>query len=115
MTSPDGSLDEMRRLFETRCGHDRLALDDQTAERLLSGSLAAGDAPPEYRLVAAALQGVAQGSSASELAGESHAVEAIAAAVASAPSPPTPRRSTVFTKFRSAKVAAAALVGGLSL
>jgi hypothetical protein len=116
LTPSDGSLNEMRRLLEALRRHDPLTLDEQTAERLLAGALPAVDAPPGYQAVASSLRALEQGSSAAELAGEPEAVAAIASVVASSPTPiATTRRSTVSTKLRTAKAAAAALVGGLSL
>jgi hypothetical protein len=105
------SLGEMRNRARTR---DPLGLDEHTAEWLVSGSLPAADAPPEYRRVAAALGSLAVGVTDADHADEYSAVAMMAHEVAS-PAPRSPRRSPVCTKFRSAKVAAATLVGGLSL
>jgi hypothetical protein len=71
MTAPNGFPADM----------DPFALDTGTAERLVAGSLDAGDAPPEYRGVAQTLQALRQPADSAELAGAPETVERIAAAV----------------------------------
>ena len=57
---------------------DPFALDAGTAERLLTGVVDAGDAPPEYRAVATTLQALREPPDSSELVGEPDAVDRIA-------------------------------------
>ena len=98
----------MRRLL--RAHHDRLALDQGMAERLLTRRLARADAPPAYARVADLLAAASAPPDAEELAGEAAVVAAFAAAVRSRPVRlHTPRRSRVFAKLLTAKAAAVAL------
>ena len=86
MTAPNGFPADM----------DPFALDTGTAERLVAGSLDAGDAPPEYRGVAQTLQALRQPADSAELAGAPETVERIAAAVVvarHARPEPRPKRS----------------------
>jgi hypothetical protein len=105
----------MRRLLRHR---HRLALDEGTAERLLTGRVAPADAPPGYGLAAAVLAAASAPPDADELAGESAVVAVFAAAARSRPVSVrllTPRRSQVLTKLLTVKAAAAVLgvlVGG---
>jgi hypothetical protein len=99
----------MRRLLRDR---HRLALDEGTAERLLTGQLAPADAPPGYGRVAAVLAAASAPPDAKELAGTATALARFAAAARSRPLDPrplTPRRSQVLTKLMTAKAAAAVL------
>jgi hypothetical protein len=113
MSPPDAYLVAMQRWLTQRFGHGPPALDEQTVERLLSG-LPAADAPPAYARAAQALAALGQDARPAELLGESGAVPAIASTV-SRLQPVTPRRATMFTKIRTAKVAAATAVGVLGL
>jgi len=105
----------MRRLLRDR---HRLALDEGTAERLLTGRLDPADAPPGYALTAAVLAAASAPPDADELAGEAAVVAFFAAAARSRPVSVrllTPRRSRVLTKLLTIKAAAAVLgvlVGG---
>ncbi len=54
MTERDGLQDEMRRLLLGELGADPLAIDQDTADRLLAGRLDPADAPPGYAGIAAA-------------------------------------------------------------
>lgn len=54
MTERDGLQDEMRRLLLGELGADPLAIDQDTADRLLAGRLDPADAPPRYAGIAAA-------------------------------------------------------------
>ena len=65
-------------------GMDRLALDAGTAEGLVSGVVDVGDAPPEYRAVAAALQALREPPESWELVGGPAVAERIAATVVAA-------------------------------
>jgi hypothetical protein len=99
----------MRRLLQ---GHQRLALDEGTAERLLTGRLDPADAPPGYALAAAALAAVSAPPDAEELADQAAVVAVFAAAARSRPVGVRlliPRRSQVLTKLLTVKVAAAVL------
>src|SRR6266511_1909432 len=99
----------MRRLL--RDSH-RLALDEDTAARLLTGRLAPADAPPGYGRVAAVLAAVSAPPDAEELAGQTAVLALFAAATRSRPVDMrllTPRRSQVITKLLTAKAAAAVL------
>lgn len=60
---------------------DPFALDAGTAERLLTGVVDAGDAPPEYRAVATTLHALREPPDSSELACETDAVNRIARAI----------------------------------
>jgi hypothetical protein len=97
----------MRRLLQDR---HRLALDEGTAERLLTGRLDPADAPPGYTPVAALLAAVSAPPDTEELAGQA-AVVAVFGTAARSHSPQLidPRRSRVLTKLLTAKVAATAL------
>jgi hypothetical protein len=98
----------MRRLLRYR---DRLGLDDDTAERLLTGRLAPADAPPGYGQVAAVLAAVSAPPDTEELAGQTAARALFAAATRSRPVDIrlSPRRTQVITKLLTAKAAAAVL------
>jgi hypothetical protein len=99
----------MRRLLRDR---HRLALDEGTAERLLTGRLDPADAPPGYTPVAALLAAASAPPDAEELAGQAAIVAVFAAAARSRPVGVrllTPRRSQVLTKLLTAKAAAAVL------
>lgn len=117
MTRSNALDDEMRYLrrllgFEP----DLLALDEGTAERLLSGQLHPADAPPEYRRATMVLAAAAAPPSPDELAGESEAVAGFLAVARSFPHRATAlRRQTVLTKLFTMKVAAAAAIAALSV
>ncbi len=97
----------MRRLLQD---HHRLALDEGTAERLLTGQLDPADAPPGYSQVAALLAAMSAPPDTEELAGQAAIVAAFAAAARShSPQLIDPRRSRVLTKLLTAKAAAAVL------
>ncbi len=95
----------------------RFLLDDQTADRMLSGHLAPEDAPPGFSRTAHLLQAVKSPASAAELARKESTLSAMAAASrAGAPSlphkgtkAPLTRRSNMLTKLLTAKVAAIAV------
>ena len=88
---------------------DPLPLDGNTAERILSGSVPPADAPPGYAGVARVFEVAAFPPQPAELAGE---VEAVALIISSLPSP---RRSHVPSRKLTARLAAAAFAGGLTL
>lgn len=98
--------------------HPRPSIDRDSAERLLGAGVAGDDAPPGFAGVARLLRAAAAPAPApaDERAGEARTVAAMAATVALETSPSHPlRRSTVFTRLLTAKVAAAAITGGLTL
>jgi len=75
----DALQDEMRRLPLGELGADPLALDWDTADRLLAGRLEPPDAPPGYAEVAMALSAAAGPPTPGELAGEAAAIATFAA------------------------------------
>jgi hypothetical protein len=97
-----------------RFGPDPLALDDVTAERLLR-DLDAEDAPPPYGPAAALLSALRSAARPSELAAEDAVLVAMAAGLALADPPESPRRTTMLKKFLSTRFAAAAAIGVLSM
>jgi hypothetical protein len=96
---------------------DPLPLDRQTAERILAGSVSPADAPPGYADVAWVMRAAAGPPAPAELAGEVEAVALLAAELrAGTHSPvPAPRRSSVLSRTLTARFAAAAVAGTLSL
>jgi hypothetical protein len=92
-----------------------LPLDPDTADRLLTGSVAPEDAPPGYGAVVRLLDAASARASAQELAREGDEVRAIAAAVRSfAPPVSTSRRSIMPFAPSRPRVAIAALVAALA-
>jgi hypothetical protein len=79
-------------------------LDDHTADRLLSGTTAADDAPPGFAGVAAHLEAMASPAAPRPLDGE-----LLAAMVAATTAPDVPRRKSMIAKLLNAKIAAAAI------
>lgn len=91
----------------------RFALDPDTAERLVRGTVAPTDAPQGYGEVAHLLQDAATGGRGSGFdAAKAQTVTAVAQAVRSNPAPSTTSRRSVLT---TAKLAAAGLAGALTL
>src|SRR6266542_399290 len=116
MTGDDGLHDEMRHQRpQPGFRSDPLALDEGTAERLLTGGLDPADAPPAYMRTAMVLEAIAAPPSSDELADEAAAVATLAAVARSSPHRAARRRPTVFTKVLSAKMAAAAAIAALSV
>ena len=117
MTSGSDSHAEMHRLpFQP--------LSDDVVDRLLSGRMPAADAPSEYRGVAGLLETVAGSPIPEETASKATVVAAAIAAVeaaapvhsaAHASLTQTSRRSSMLSKFLTAKAAAAATVAALGL
>lgn len=79
MSDPNALKDEMRRLLLGEPGVDPLALDGDTADRLLAGRLGPADAPPGYAEVAMVLAAAAGPPTPVELAGEAAATATFAA------------------------------------
>ncbi len=99
-------------------GMDPFALDTGTAQRLLTGAVDAGDAPPEYRAVARVLHELRSAPDVEEWAGEPAAVETIAAAVVVRRHPQSTRRARRpgRSSSRATRLAvAAALAAGVCL
>jgi hypothetical protein len=92
---------------------DPLALDGNTADRILSGSVPPADAPPGYADVVRVLEAAVAPPQPVELAGEVEAVGLITATVRQAPAPP--RRTAVLSRMLTARLAAATLASGLTL
>jgi hypothetical protein len=119
MSDPDALQEEMRRLLLGELGGDPLALDEETADRLLAGRLDPADAPPGYAEVAVVLSAAAGPPTPVELAGEAAATATFVATVR-----PTARsrrraggRRTAFGSRLVALAAAALcvmLVGGVA-
>jgi len=114
MRDDDAVEGEMRRLHRTH--RDPFALDQDTAERLLSGRLEPDDAPPGYSRVAELLARAASDRpAAEEQAGKAAALAAFAAVRTRPPHPPIPQRWSVLTKLFTVKAVAAAVLGVLAL
>jgi len=93
----------------------RLGLDDDTADRLLSGQVALEDAPPEFRAIAQAVQD-ARASTGVDPAREAVTVAAVVEALRSgSPSDAPVSRGRVRARVLSTKVAAIAAVGVLGV
>ena len=100
-------------------GMDRFALDTGTAERLVTGAVDVGDAPPEYRAVAATLQALREPPESWELAGGPGVAERIVATVVAERAEcgaPRPRRLASRARAAVASFAAfgLALSGGFA-
>jgi hypothetical protein len=103
MTSDRDLFDEMQ----------RFGIDDDTADRLLSGEVAPEDAPPDLGAVARVVQ-AARYPTSTNAARESATVAAIVEALHSGSLPDAlPRRKRMLARMLSAKVAAVAAVGVL--
>src|SRR5260370_26664822 len=87
----DGFVGAMRPISRARRPRV-LALDDLTADRLLSRSLPPADAPPEFHHVAVALRDLAQPPTNRERAGQASSVDQITAIIRSGATPPSTRR-----------------------
>jgi hypothetical protein len=78
MAQGDGLQHEMRRLLLGELGSDPLAIDQDTADRLLAGRLDPADAPPGYAEVATVLSAASAPAFPHELEGEAVATAAFA-------------------------------------
>jgi hypothetical protein len=112
MDADDASSAEMKRLFANP-ELDPLALDEDTAERLLDGDLPPAQAPPGYERVAALLAATAAAPSAEELAGKAAAMAELQS-VTRARLAATPRRAGRPPRRRRVGLAVAVVVGALS-
>jgi hypothetical protein len=109
----DAAFAEMLRRLADSAGDDPLALDDDTAERLLAGDVDPADAPPGYAEVAVVLAAATAEPHPDELTGEAAAVAELAAvtrpgAAAARPAGRPGRR-------RRTGLAVAVVVGALSM
>ncbi|HZD00054.1 MAG TPA: hypothetical protein VFA46_07625 [Actinomycetes bacterium] len=110
MSRKDGPPAEMRRPFN-RFRADPLALDDDSANRLLAGRLDPADAPPGYAEAAAVMAAATAPARPEELDGVELSLDAFRAALATPPS--SPRRPHMLVKLLTVKAAAAAFTGAL--
>ncbi len=90
-------------------------LDEDTADRLLSGRLDPADTPPAYAPVARLVKAVTGPATPEELAGEAAVIAAFAAMAHADPPTPVPRRASMPSKFLSVKAAAAMIAAVLSV
>jgi hypothetical protein len=114
MTDDDALPPDMRRLLAS-LGSTPPVLDEDTADRLLTGRLDPSDAPPGYAGVARVLASATAPTAPDELAGEAAAVAEFTAAAQSSPPTPLPRRSDVARRPFSIKVAVAVIAAVLSI
>lgn len=105
----------MLRLLAGSDRADPLALDDRTAERLLSGGLGPADVPPAYAGVARVLAAAAAQPSADELTGEAAAVTRLQAVVGARSAVVRPARAARARKRLQVKAAVAVVVGALAV
>jgi hypothetical protein len=108
---------EMRRLLRGEPGSDPLAIDQDTADRLLAGRLDAADAPPEYAEVARVLEAAAAPPVPDELRGEATAMAAFASARLDPPgavSHAAPWRRRAGSKLAVAVAAGVLMIGGVA-
>jgi hypothetical protein len=115
MRADDASSAEMRRPPDPDA--DPLALDDDTVERLLSGTLPPGQAPPGFAKVAELLAAAAAAPSSAELAGQAAVLTELRAVTRGRPpAVGPPRRARTSRRRRrtglAVVVAAGALVTG---
>jgi hypothetical protein len=110
MSRDDGLFAEMRRLFN-RLRADPLALDDDSADRLLAGRLDPADAPPGYAEAAAVMAAATAPATHDELDGVELSLNAFRAAQTAPPS--SPRRPHMLVKLLTVKAVAAAFTGVL--
>jgi hypothetical protein len=102
----------LRRLAES-AGDDPLALDDDTAERLLAGDLDPADAPPGYAQVAAGGAPATAEPHPDELTGAAAAVAELAAVTRPGAAAARPARGP--SRRRRTRLAVAVVVGALSI
>jgi hypothetical protein len=90
-------------------------LDEDTADRLLSGRLDPADTPPAYAPVARLVKAATGPATPEELAGEAAVIAAFTAMAHADPPTPVLRRASMPSKFLSVKAAAAMLAAVLSV
>ena len=112
MSADDASSAEMRRPPDPDA--DPLALDDDTVERLLSGTLPPPQAPPGFAKVAELLAAAAAAPSPAELAGHEAVLAELRAVIRGRPPAASPsRRARTSRRRRRAGLAAVVVVGAL--
>jgi len=112
MDADDASFADMRRSL-TDPDADRLALDEETVERLLSGDLPSSQVPPGYAQVAALLAATTAEPTPEELAGRSGVLAELRAVTRPRRAGAHARRVARPPRRRWAGLAAVALVGAL--
>ena len=112
MSADDASSAEMRRPPDPDA--DPLALDDDTVERLLSGTLPPGQAPPGFAKVAELLAAAAAAPSSAELAGQAAVLTELRAVTRARPPAIGPsRRARTSRRRRRTGLAVVVVVGAL--
>jgi hypothetical protein len=112
MSADDASSAEMRRPPDRDA--DPLALDDDTVERLLSGTLPPAQAPPGFAKVAELLAAAAAAPSPAELAGQEAVLAELRAVIRGRPPAAGPsRRARTSRRRRRAGLAVVVVVGAL--
>jgi hypothetical protein len=112
MSADDASSAEMRRPPDPDA--DPLALDDDTVERLLSGTLPPAQAPPGFAKVAELLAAAAAAPSSAELAGQAAALTELRAVARGRPPAIGPsRRARTSRRRRRTGLAVVVAVGAL--
>ena len=109
----DAAFAEMLRRLADSAGDDPLALDDDSAERLLAGDVDPADAPPGYAEVAVVLAAATAEPDPDELAGAAAAVAELAAVTRSGAAAARPARGP--GRRRRTGLAVAVVVGALSV
>jgi hypothetical protein len=109
----DAAFAEMLRRLADSAGDDPLALDDDTAERLLAGDLDPADAPPGYAEVAVVLAAATAEPDPDELTGAAAAVAELAAVTRPGAAAARPARGP--GRRRRTGLAVAVVVGALSM
>jgi hypothetical protein len=112
MDADDASSGEMRRRRGDRDA-DPLALDEETVERLLTGELGPGQAPPGYADVAALLAAAAAAPSGEELAGKQAALAELRAVTRARVAATTRPAVKPVRRRRRVGLAAVVVVGAL--
>src|SRR5215218_2992900 len=112
MDADDASFVDMRRSL-TDPDADRLALDEEAVERLLSGDLPSSQVPPGYAQVAALLAATTAEPTPEELAGRPEVLAELRAVTRPRRAGAHARRAARPPKRRWAGLAAVALVGAL--
>jgi hypothetical protein len=114
MSGENALPDRMRRLLAS-LRHLPPAVDQDTADRLLTGRLDPADAPPGYDAVARLLGAATAPASPDELAGERAVVAEFVAMAGSRPATRTARRSGKPSKLLRVKAATAIVAAALSI
>lgn len=113
MDADDAAAAEVRPPF-AHLGLDPLALDEDTAERLLNGELPPAQAPPGYAEVVALLAATLAAPSPAELAGQAAAVAQLRAVTRTGPAAVIGRRVAKRSRRRRVGLAVVVVVGALA-